>query len=154
MGKTLIERLWGRSYTITEAACWLWGGCVDRGGYGWLWVSGKKQLVHRLSWIEHNGPIPAGMCVLHKCDVRNCWNPGHLFLGTHVDNSRDRENKGRGNQPKGEASGRAKLNDDDVLSIRKAYASGDITQRALAKSYGVCHATIGVIARRENWRHI
>jgi hypothetical protein len=39
--------------------------------------------------MAKNGPIPAGLCVLHRCDVRPCINPDHLFLGTQKDNMAD-----------------------------------------------------------------
>lgn len=41
------------------------------------------------------GPIPKGMFVLHKCDVRACVKPDHLFIGTKKDNTRDMMSKGR-----------------------------------------------------------
>jgi len=81
--------------------CWLWRGGVQksktrgRGGYGWFWL-GKAQHAHRVSWLLHHGPIPEGKCVLHRCDVRRCVNPAHLWLGTKADNNRDRDAKGRG----------------------------------------------------------
>jgi hypothetical protein len=30
-----------------------------------------------------------GLCVLHRCDVRPCLNPDHLFPGTQKDNMAD-----------------------------------------------------------------
>lgn len=55
----------------------------------------RKAYVHRLVWIEENGPIPTGMCVLHKCDNPPCINIDHLFLGTQSDNIDDMVRKGR-----------------------------------------------------------
>lgn len=75
-------------------SCWLWlGGTQD--GYGRLRYAGKKILAHRLSWEMHFGKIPEGLWVLHKCDVRNCIRPEHLFLGTNQDNVDDKMRKKR-----------------------------------------------------------
>jgi len=79
--------------------CWLWIGNLNAYGYGNLMrrFYGKKKgfMAHRVSWEIHNGAIPAGLSVLHKCDVTNCVKPDHLFLGTQADNNRDRHAKGR-----------------------------------------------------------
>lgn len=50
---------------------------------------------HRVSWVIHNGAIPPGMAVLHRCDIGECVNPEHLFLGTQTDNMKDMQEKGR-----------------------------------------------------------
>lgn len=79
-----------------EDGCWLWQGGL-RSGYGRLKVKGRLVTAHRLSYEVHIGPIPEGMLVCHTCDVRNCVNPAHFFLGTYKDNSDDKWNKGRAN---------------------------------------------------------
>ena len=88
------KRFWARVNRTDD--CWLWTGWKDWGGYGILTVKDKNIKAHRFSWELFFGPIPLGLKVLHKCDVRLCVNPDHLFLGTNLDNSRDMVNKGRG----------------------------------------------------------
>jgi plasmid maintenance system antidote protein VapI len=48
----------------------------------------------------------------------------------------------------------AKLTAAQVLAIRKAYASGDATQAALAEKYGVHQVNIGCIVRGESWTEV
>jgi hypothetical protein len=82
--------------------CWLWFACISgNNSYGAIRHNGKATLAHRVSWEMRNGPIPAGMHVLHRCDTPTCVNPDHLFLGTPLDNARDRDAKGRRVAPSG-----------------------------------------------------
>lgn len=77
--------------------CWEWGMSIGNHGYGYYFDRGIKKLkvAHRASYEIHFGPIPPGMLVCHRCDNRSCVRPDHLFLGTHIDNMRDKYSKGR-----------------------------------------------------------
>ena len=75
--------------------CHLWSGWLTPSGYGCISIVGKAKRVHRVYWQLLNGPIPEGLCICHHCDVRNCINPKHLFLGTYADNRKDCVKKGR-----------------------------------------------------------
>lgn len=76
--------------------CWLWGGQVNPSGYGAISVEGKPKGVHRVSYALFKGPIELGKLVMHSCDKPLCWNPDHLSVGTHADNTADMVRKGRG----------------------------------------------------------
>jgi hypothetical protein len=113
----------------------------------------KKKTAHRLSWELHNGQIPEGMCVLHKCDIRNCVNPDHLFLGTYADNNKDMRDKGRGSPPPtfyGEEHPQSKLTEELVRNIR----TDERSAYALSKIYGVSKQTILRARNGVTWRHV
>ena len=97
----------------------------------------------------HKGEIPKGMMVLHKCDVPECVNPDHLFLGDATINMRDKMSKGRHvGAKKGEANHFAKLTKADVLEI----LSSNKIQKVLAKIYGVSQSQISNIKRGVRWQ--
>lgn len=90
---------------ITESGCWIWLGASGR--YGNLTIRGVHMDAHRFSWILYRGPVPEGMCVLHRCDIGLCVNPSHLFLGSSKQNTQDMLAKGRhrfstSNAPRGQ----------------------------------------------------
>jgi len=85
----------------TENGCWLWKQARDKDGYGSFKFKRKVYRAHRFSYMLYKGEIPDGMMVLHKCDIPNCINPEHLFLGTAKDNAQDAAKKGRIGNRKG-----------------------------------------------------
>lgn len=92
------ERFWAK--VDKGDGCWEWTGGRANRGYGHVEpVRGQNRSAHRVSWELTNGPIPDGLWVLHRCDNPPCVRPSHLFLGTHADNMRDMEAKGRGKHP-------------------------------------------------------
>lgn len=135
---------------FTLSNCWYWIGCLDQLGYGHV---GYKR-AHRWSWELHNGEIPKGMNVLHKCDVRSCVNPDHLFLGTQKDNVLDMIKKGRHKcVPKyGEDNPMSVLTKKLAIKIRKDFSTGRYKQIELSKKYKVSPMTISRLLRGISWK--
>jgi hypothetical protein len=135
--------------------CHVWtADTATRRKYGRLRFTGKHELAHRVAWFIAHGEIPDGMCVLHRCDNPSCVRAdGHLFLGTSVDNTRDRVAKQRSHHPSGELHPMAKLTADDVRVIRTRRASGHMLA-SIAVDYGISAAHVCDIARGNNWKHI
>lgn len=79
-------------------SCWLWTAAKYVDGYGAFRLSNprRQERAHRVAWQLYRGEIPNGLHVLHRCDVRECVNPFHLYLGTNADNVADRQQRGRG----------------------------------------------------------
>lgn len=145
---SLEDRFW-KKVNKTEG-CWLWTGGKNADGYGIVCVASTREAAHRVSWKLHNGPIPEGRHVLHHCDNPPCVRPDHLFLGDQVANVADMMAKGRGLKSRGEQQANAKLTEQAVRDIRDS----SLSQRALARKYGVKHKAIGCIKRRETWTHV
>lgn len=153
--KILKEAFWSKVDIRSEDECWEWLASRDSGGYGHFRFKGKWQLAHRVAWVLTNGEIPPRKCVRHKeCDNPPCCNPKHLRLGTDADNSHDMIEKGRQSRLKGEQNGTSKLTNEQVLMIRKEYATGNTSTCKLAKKYFVSQTTVWEIIHRKTWKHI
>lgn len=145
--------------SIAPDGCWLsdsssWGDM----GYGQFSFNGYRRAAHRAAWEIFKGSIPDKTLVLHTCDVPNCVNPDHLFLGTQLDNMRDMLAKGRRphvpsfGQKAGESNINAKLNDGLVRYLRTDKGGKELL--SIASRLQVSPATLRRARYGHSWKHV
>lgn len=161
MRKTLEERFWEKvDRSGGPDACWEWQAYRSKPGYGYFKVDGCVSHAHRIAWSLSNSSSPQGLCVCHRCDNPPCCNPAHLFLGTLADNNADMVAKGRNvvvtgdrhgsrlhpeRRPRGERHWKARFTDDTIAEIRRVYEATRVSQRKLARQYGISYSHMSAI---------
>ncbi len=145
-----ITTFWKYVNILGKDDCWEWQRATNPNGYGELMIKRRSFRAHRIAYTLTFGNIPDGLFVCHHCDNRKCCNPHHLFLGTAADNAHDMINKGRAADYKGENSGRAKLTNEQIISIRLSKK----LQRIIAKEYGISRQHVSKIKTRARWGHL
>ena len=146
------HRFW--SLVRREGECAIWTSGMYPDGYGRFYFDGRDHRAHRVALFRRYGRWPEPCC-LHRCDVRACVRPSHLFEGTRADNMADMIAKGRARHPPmmGEQIGTSKLEASDIPAIRLALAGGE-TLQSIADRYGVTFSNISCIKRGITWRHV
>jgi hypothetical protein len=152
-----LPRFWAQ-VRKTES-CWLWTGSLRGFGYGCFMAQGKTIAAHRFSWQIHQGAIPPGKKVLHKCPGKHnpaCVNPAHLALGDTRENVADREAQRAAGllttpRPRPPSS---RFTPADIQSIRTRHAARVATQDQLAAEYQVGQGHISLIVRRRIWKDL
>jgi hypothetical protein len=151
--KKTEDRFWPK--VAKGDGCWEWQGSRHPSGYGVIGASRhqRARMAHRVSWELHHGPIPDGLDVLHHCDNKPCVRPDHLYLGTDLENARDRIERGLERHLSGQANGNAKLTEASVRAVIAALQAGG-TQQSVADRFGISQPHVSEIARRKSWSHL
>lgn len=151
-----IEVMWSKVDKSAPGGCWVWTGSTNSGGYGACSISGKRMIpVHRFVYELVNGPIPAGLWCLHRCDVKRCCNPAHLWLGTDADNTADKVRKRR--HLYGENAWSAKITEEqakEIIQSYKQWARNRSNAPELARKYGLSANYVTQIAKGRAWEHL
>jgi HNH endonuclease len=152
MKLTLEEKFMARVRQDPASGCWLWTAHITGDGYGCAYFAGQRRGAHRLAWQLFRGKIPVRKIVCHRCDVRACVNPAHLFLGTPAENAADMKRKGRSTS--GEKSPNCKLNAATVLKIKALLAEDRWYMTEIARQFGISHQTVSDIKKGKRWQHV
>lgn len=143
-----VARFFSKVNVLGEYDCWNFIGKKTNKGYGQIGVIGQTWYAHRFSYLLFNKKLDPDLLVRHKCDNRLCVNPYHLETGTHQDNMRDRNIRGR--TAKGVRNPKSKLTEKEVLEIYKDQR----IYKDIAKQYNVLPDTISRIKSGKNWGHV
>jgi hypothetical protein len=140
-------------YKVNEEGCWI---PVDRkplkSGYYRITHKRKAYRLHRFSYKFLVGFYNENNLICHTCDNKECFNPGHLFEGTHIDNMKDMRTKGRA--ASGSENGRAKLSEKDVYEIKHLIKFTAFPFKLIAIIYEVSVSLIREIEKERNWTHV
>lgn len=151
-GTALIKFLECRYIPEPNTGCWLWTVATLRSGYGCFTAGKRRMTAHRAAFLAWKGPIPEGMFVLHSCDQPSCINPQHLRLGTHADNTSDKNARNR--NARGERIfNKLKLTPEKVLEIRRLSREG-VRGTEIAKRFAVYPGAIYAILKHITWKHV
>lgn len=179
------RRFWSKVEIIDDDdSCWEWKGGrrpVNGEEYGLFRLESHRSGnghgtigAHRFAYVLANGgEIPE--VARHTCDNPPCCRPSHLIAGSHADNMRDRQERGRysgqgtnfrgrgikrvqgepirAREQQGEANDSAVLTDAIVIDARRRSKAGE-TQKVIADEYGVSVAVLGYAIRGKTWNHL
>lgn len=129
-----------KCYTVDpESGCWHWALSITPRGYGQARRDGH-QSAHRWVYSLLRGPIPEGMQLDHLCRCKDCVNPDHLEPVTPGENTR----RGRDNLLFAPAQ---------VRQMRQMFSDG-VTQREIARTFGVDYRIVFKVVHRQSWKDI
>lgn len=169
------DKIWDRmlSNTVKKAPplqqsphlsgdCLIWTAST-MGSYGQSRFMGKTMSAHRAAYLvkTEGAVIPTHIDgvvtqLRHLCGRPLCIAPGHVKVGTILENAADKNT--HGTHSRGENNLRAKISEETATKIKLSKFSkgepGYATQEERAKRYGVTKSRVNSIDSGASWSHI
>ena len=152
--------LWKKVDKKSDEECWPWIGQITEKGYGRVRFNGGRYYAHRvIFWLKWPNSIELAApkmdrdtvgFLLHKCDNPICCNPNHLYVGSQLDNIRDRDRKNRHADFSGTKNPNSKFDMKQVQLIRQQKADG-MSAKAIALAHDVSYSCIKRLLRGETY---
>jgi len=150
------EELWKKVNIKDINECWEWMGQITEKGYGRVRFNGGRFYAHRvIFWLNNPKEIELKApkidrdtkgFLLHKCDNPKCCNPNHLFIGSQLDNAKDRASKNRSANFNGEKNPNSKFTNEQILKMKQEKINGK-SAYLLSKEHNVSYSCIKRILR-------
>lgn len=122
------------------------GSKDHKDGASVLWIArGHTVSAHRITYQVFIGSIPESMAVMQSCNNRACVNPKHLVLLSSTEITQK-----TAKILFGEKRYNAKLTAEIVRVIR----ASNMTDTALAATYGVSRTCIARVRTGKSWKHV
>ncbi len=149
-----------------KAQCRIWTGYVTKASYGLTSYRGLKLLVHRVSYMIHEGSETIAkknkdgdmLVIRHLCNVSLCFEPTHLKLGTTLENGQDMAENGK---KRGENHHNAKITEEIARLVKMSKPTGLSkldpayeTQKQRATRFNLSRSAISNIDNGYAWTHI
>jgi len=158
-GKRLLERIFKYRVIDPVTDCWIWPERKrNTSGYGHLFFdhNGRKFVaqVHRIvAWLYLGYDGDRKLQVCHRCNVKACFNPAHLYIATNEQNVRDAVRDGLIPYHRGVDHYEARFTEAQIREIRREAVRG-VSNAEQGRKHGVNRATIRRIVTRGSWKHV
>jgi len=154
------EVLWSKVDKRSEDECWEWLGYKNNEKYGRVMINDRSYYAHRVIYnlaypntITLNAPKSTDDYgfLLHTCDNPSCCNPKHLFVGTHLDNMKDKVAKGRSADFSKDKGPRCKLSMSQAREARALRKDGMSIPQLMAR-FNLSRASMKTLLRGDSYK--
>lgn len=128
-------------------------GSIQSTGYASIVFRGKRYLVHRVVYALVHGECPCEMQINHIDGNKLNNNIENLELVTASENAIHANKTGLSVAKIGENSGRAILNDSQVIELYCDFKRG-MTLEVASKKYGISQTAASYIRSGKTWKHL